>query len=99
MGMTSVESGELKNTIATCEKVVPVANDLASVTGGSELQADAKEAQRVLERAKEVLNYDYANNGRYPRTPTGTTGTRTGTGTQTPVVPVTPTTPHTPYGR
>ena len=100
MGMTSVESGELKNTIATCEKVVPVANDLASVTGGGELQADAKEAQRVLDRAKEVLNYDYANNGRYTRTPTGTaSGTGTHTGQQPPVTPVTPTTPRTPPGR
>jgi hypothetical protein len=73
-----------------------VASDLATVTGGTELQADAKEAQRVLDRAKEVLNYDYANEGRYTKTQTGTGTVLTPT---TPVPPGTPTTPRTPYGR
>jgi hypothetical protein len=66
-GMTSVESGDLKNVIATCEKIVPVANDLSTVTGGTELSGDATEAQRLLKRAHEVLEYDYNNEGRDPR--------------------------------
>jgi len=44
MGMSSTESGDLKNTTATTEKVVSVATDLATVTGGADLTADAKEA-------------------------------------------------------
>jgi hypothetical protein len=66
-GMTSVESGDVKNVIATCEKIIPVANDLSTVTGGTELSADATEAQRLLKRAHEVLEYDYNNEGRDPR--------------------------------
>jgi hypothetical protein len=66
-GMTSVESTDLKNIIATCEKIVPTANDLATVVGGSELSADATEAKRLLDRANEVLHYDYNNEGRDPR--------------------------------
>ena len=95
MGLTSVETGDLKNTIATCEKVVPVATDLATVTGGSDLTADAKEAQRVHDRAKEVLEYDYSGGG-------VNTSTSTGTGTRLPpITPPTPPgqTPRTPYGR
>lgn len=72
MGLTSVETNDLKAAIANCEKIAPVANDLATVTGGAELTADAREAERLLNRAKEVLNYDYANEGRYNRQPTQT---------------------------
>ena len=89
IGLTSVESGDLNNAMATCEKVAPVASGLAAVAGdsaelASNLTADAKEAQRLAARAKEVLNYDYNNSGRY--TPTDGQG-------QTPVTPVTPVTP------
>jgi hypothetical protein len=63
-GMNSTEANDLKGIIATCEKVIPVANDLAAVTGGSELAADAREAQRLYDRAREVLQFDYANEGR-----------------------------------
>src|SRR5262249_37988806 len=85
MGLTSVESGDLKNTIATCEKVVSVATDLATVTGGADLTADAKEGQRVHDRAKEGLEYDYSGGGGV------NSSTSTGTGTHLP--PITPPTP------
>jgi hypothetical protein len=66
-GMTSVESNDVKNVIATCEKIVPVANGLAEVVGTTELNQDASESQRLLKRAHEVLEYDYNNEGRDPR--------------------------------
>jgi hypothetical protein len=63
-GMTSVEANDLKGIIATLEKVVPVARDLAAVTGGAELTDDAREAVRLYDRAQQVLTFDYANEGR-----------------------------------
>jgi hypothetical protein len=93
MGLTSVESNDLKSAMATCEKVAPVASDLAAVAGGSsDLTADAAEAQRLAARAKEVLQYDYNNEGRY--TPTGTS-TATG-GVRQRLTPPQQRTPQTP---
>jgi hypothetical protein len=59
-GLTSVESGDLKNIITNSEKVVPVAKDFATVTGNAALQTDSADADKLLARAKEVLNYNYA---------------------------------------
>jgi hypothetical protein len=59
-GLTSVESGDLKNIIANSEKVVPVAKDFATVTANAALQGDSAEADKLLARAKEVLSYNYA---------------------------------------
>ncbi len=73
-GLTSVESNSLKEVIDTCEKIQPVANDLAAVTDQPELVADARESQRLLARAQQVLNYDYNNEGRYTKDPRKTTG-------------------------
>jgi hypothetical protein len=71
VGLTSVQQNELKNVIATTEKIAPVATELAAVTGGAELTADATTAQKLHERAKEVLAYDYPNSGRYNKQPQG----------------------------
>ncbi|MEO6437295.1 MAG: hypothetical protein ABIP55_16250 [Tepidisphaeraceae bacterium] len=84
-GMNSMQANELKGIVATSEKIIPVARDLAAVTGGAELQSDAAAAQKLYDRAKQVLTYDYANEGRdtsksqtptrdRPRLPTGGTG-------------------------
>lgn len=67
-GMTSTEANSLKETMATCEKIAPVAGDLAAVTGNAALQGDAQEALRLHGRAREVLEYDYNNAGRYGNT-------------------------------
>jgi hypothetical protein len=89
MGLTSVQTNDLKDAIATLEQVAPVARDLADASGASSLQADAAEAHRLLDRAKEVLDYDYANEGRYSNPPTGRSGAGGGDG-QTPSTPSTP---------
>ena len=68
-GLNSAEQNELKNVIATCEKVQPVAHELATVTERAELIADAQMAQKLQARATEVLTYDYPNNGRYNKDP------------------------------
>jgi hypothetical protein len=60
MGLTSTQSNDLKGTIGTLEKIVPVANDLAALTGENELSADASDADRLLKRAHEVLEYNYS---------------------------------------
>ena len=72
-GLTSAEQNDLKNVIATCEKVQPVANELATVTERAELIADAQMAQKLHARATEVLKFDYPNSGRYNKTPTSKT--------------------------
>jgi hypothetical protein len=78
-GLTSTEQNDLKAVIATCEKVQPVAGELAEVTERSELIADAQMAQKLHARATEVLTYDYPNSGRYNKTPQKTQGTGRGT--------------------
>jgi hypothetical protein len=67
LGLTSNEANTLKEVIATTEKVVPVATDLATVTGSAELGTDATTAQKLHERAREVLDFDYPNSGRYTK--------------------------------
>jgi hypothetical protein len=95
MGLTSVETNDLKSIIGTLEKVVPVSADLADVTGATNLQGDAGEAKRLLARANEVLNYDYSNAGRYTNPPRDGTGRSGGATGQTPPAPQ----PRPPYGR
>jgi hypothetical protein len=68
-GTTSTEQNDLKGIIGTCEKVTPTAQDFATVTGNAALKTDAEQAQQLWARAKEVLEYDYANAGRYKLTP------------------------------
>jgi hypothetical protein len=68
-GLNSGEQNELKNVVATCEKVQPIATELASVTDAAELIADAQMAQKLQARATEVLTYDYPNNGKYNKAP------------------------------
>jgi hypothetical protein len=68
-GLNSAEQNELKNVVATCEKVQPIATELASVTDAAELIADAQMAQKLQARATEVLTYDYPNNGKYNKSP------------------------------
>jgi hypothetical protein len=68
-GLTSTEQNDLKAIIATCEKVQPVAGELAQVTERAELIADAQQAQKLHARAVEVLTFDYPNSGRYNKTP------------------------------
>ena len=89
-GMTSIEAKDVKGVVATCEKLVPTAQDFAAVTGSADLQADAQQAEQLYARAKEVLEYDYANPTRMrmtPQTPPrrrtlpGTDGVGVGTGT------------------
>lgn len=63
-GMNSMQAKTLKDVVVTCEKIVPVARDLAMVTEGSELQTDAKAAETLYNRARQVLEFDYANEGR-----------------------------------
>ena len=76
-GLNSTQQNDLKAIIATCEKVQPVAAELASVTERSELIADAQMAQKLHARAIEVLTYDYPNSGRYNKPPkTQQQGTR-----------------------
>jgi hypothetical protein len=70
LGLTSPEQNMLKDVIATCEKIVPVATELARVTERGELDADAAEAKEIHARATEVLTFDYPNEGRYNKTPT-----------------------------
>jgi len=74
-GLNSTEQNDLKAVIATCEKVQPVANEMASVTERTELIADAQTAQKLHARAVEVLTFDYPNSGRYNKTPQKTQGT------------------------
>ena len=72
-GLTSVEQNDLKSAMVTCEKIQPVAAELAAVTDSPQLIADAQEAKRLQLRAHEVLTFDYPNEGRYtkdPKTPT-----------------------------
>jgi hypothetical protein len=69
VGLTSTEANDLKSIIATCEKIQPVAAELAAVTERAELLADAQEAQRLHARATEVLTFDYPNEGRYNKPP------------------------------
>ena len=68
-GLTSAEQNDLKAIIATCEKVQPVAGELAQVTERAELIADAQQAQKLHARAVEVLTFDYPNSGRYNKQP------------------------------
>ena len=68
-GMSSTESGDLKGVMATCEKIAPTAQDFAAATANTGLQADADQAQKLYARAKEVLEYNYPNSGRYQMTP------------------------------
>ncbi|MEA2709401.1 MAG: hypothetical protein QOF78_2002 [Phycisphaerales bacterium] len=75
-GLTSAEQYDLKAVIATCEKVQPVASELATVTDRAELIADAQAAQKLHARASEVLSYDYANAGRYNKDPKKPAGAR-----------------------
>ena len=60
----SPQAKTLKDVVTTCGKIVPVARDLAAVTGGAELQADAQAAEKLYDRARQVLDFDYANGGR-----------------------------------
>lgn len=60
-GMTSVEANDVKGVMQTCEKLMPTAADFAAVTGNAELKADSEKAQQLYARAKEVVEYDYAN--------------------------------------
>jgi hypothetical protein len=96
MGLTSNETRDLKDVIATAEKIIPVATQLGDVTASSELKQDGPEAEKVRDRAKEVLAYDYNNAGAYnptgiggqvtgqgPRQGTSRTGTGAGAGTGT----------------
>lgn len=69
LGLASAEQNALKETIATCEKIQPIASELAAVTGRAELIADAQEAAKLHARAIEVLNFDYPNEGRYNKRP------------------------------
>ena len=69
MGLTSVEQNALKEIIVTCEKILPVASELAAVTENKDLAADAQEAKQLHARASEVLNFDYPNAGRYTKPP------------------------------
>ena len=68
-GLTSIEQNDLKAIISTCEKVQPVASELATVTERAELIADAQKAQKLQARATEVLTFDYPNGGRYNKDP------------------------------
>ena len=68
-GLMSNDTKFLKQTIVDCEKIAPVAAELGTVTGGPELAGDAAAAEKLYLRAKEVLEYDYPNAGRYSRTP------------------------------
>jgi hypothetical protein len=68
-GLTSIEQNDLKSIIATCEKIQPVASELATVTERPELTADAQAAEKLHARATEVLTYDYPNAGRYNKDP------------------------------
>lgn len=63
-GMNSMQVKSLKDVIATCEKIIPVTRDLSTVTEGPELQADAQAAEKLYNRARQVLEFDYANEGR-----------------------------------
>jgi hypothetical protein len=63
-GLDSTQVNALKGIISTTEKLVPVARDLGAVTGDALLQSDAQAAQKLYDRATEVLKYDYANEGR-----------------------------------
>lgn len=69
MGLTSTEQNDLKAIIATCERIQPVASEMASVTQRAELIADAQDARQLHDRAVEVLNFDYPNAGRYNKDP------------------------------
>ena len=69
VGLTSAEQNDLKSIVNTCEKIQPVAAELASVTDAKELIADAQTAQRLQARATEVLKFDYPNSGRYNKDP------------------------------
>ncbi len=68
-GLTSVETSDLKDVIATTEKIIPVATQLGEVTESADLKGDAPEAEKIRDRAREVLDYDYNNQGRYNQQP------------------------------
>jgi hypothetical protein len=76
VGLTSVEANDLKAIIATCEKIQPVASELASVTDRAELIADVQDAKQLHARALEVLHFDYPNEGRYNKPPPNQPGAR-----------------------
>jgi hypothetical protein len=63
-GLDSNQAKTLKDVVATSEKLFPVARDLATVTGDPQLKTDAQDAEKLYARAKEVLEYDYPNEGR-----------------------------------
>lgn len=77
-GLTSIDANNLKDVIATSEKILVVATQLGEATGSEELKADGPAAEKIRDRAKEVLTFDYANSGR-PPTRIPTTPQRPGT--------------------
>ena len=82
-GLDSTQARALKEIAGTTEKLIPVSRDLAAVTDAADLKSDAQAAQRLHDRARQVLTFDYANEGRdtsrsqpqdLPRIPTSPTG-------------------------
>jgi hypothetical protein len=58
-GLDGPGGSALRDVIATCEKVVPVARDFAKVSGNEDLTADAKAAADLYDRATEALHHNF----------------------------------------
>ncbi|MGH7176465.1 MAG: hypothetical protein ACREJC_03705 [Tepidisphaeraceae bacterium] len=67
-GLTSKDKSDLKDIIATCQKIQSACEELAAAFGdaGKVLGADGKEAQSVSKRADGTLNADYTGTSTTP---------------------------------
>ncbi len=88
VGPSYAEDQELKNIIATCDRIIQFAGDLSAFVPGTQLQQDVTDAKTQRDRATKVPRRDFTNT-----TNTITTPIQVPTRIQTPIVPVPRTTP------
>ena len=82
-GLLTPDVQELKRVMADCQKLVPTVKEMSASLGdgGDALAQTGKDAAALYDKARDVLNHDYANDysksprtarDRQPRTPTRT---------------------------